>query len=78
MKLAVDLGRPRKRSPEENLILSFQVGPDLIAALDGEAARQTAEQPSGRAKVSRTDIVRQALHEWLEARGALKPKKRSK
>lgn len=72
--MQIEMGRPRKRSDDEILPLSFKVAPDLVAALDAEAAKQTAELPPGRAKVSRTDVIRQALYEWLASRPA-KPKR---
>lgn len=59
------MGRPRKTRPEESVALGFKVEPDLVQALDAEAVRLSAEQPLGRAKVSRTEVIKTVLYAWL-------------
>lgn len=39
----------------------------MIHALDEAAKSMSAEQPAGRASISRGELVRIALHEWLAA-----------
>jgi hypothetical protein len=63
-----DVGRPRKRPPGETLTLSFKAAPSLIDALDKEAAIMSSEQPPGRSLISRSELVKIALHQWLESR----------
>lgn len=60
-----DVGRPRKRTSDETVTLGFRVDPALVSALDTEAERQSAEQPPGKARVSRTDVIKMALYKWL-------------
>jgi hypothetical protein len=67
-KLPGSLGRPRTRPVGESTILSLKVEDELIRLLDAEAKTMSAEQPPGRASVSRGELVRIALHEWLAAR----------
>ena len=62
-----DVGRPRKRPPGENTVLSFKVGDDLIRLLDEESERMTTEQPPGHASISRGELIRILLHEGLAA-----------
>lgn len=69
-----DVGRPRTRPPGETLSLGIKVNPALAAALDEEAKIMTAEQPPGRATISRGELIRIALHEWLAARAAKRAK----
>ncbi len=64
--MRTDLGRPRKRGPDETVTLGFRVSPDLLKSLDEIAAKMTAKQPPG-LTVSRTDVVRMALHRFVEA-----------
>jgi hypothetical protein len=64
----MDVGRPRTRPPGETTTLSFKAEPKLLEALDAEAERMSAEQPPGRAKLSRTEMIKIALFEWLAAR----------
>ena len=66
-KLA-DVGRPRTRPLGETLSLGIKVDPKLAAALDAEVKLMNAEQPPGRASISRGELIRIALHEWLAAR----------
>ena len=66
-KLA-DVGRPRTRPPGETLSLGIKVDPKLAEALDAEVKVMNAEQPPGRASISRGELIRIALHEWLAAR----------
>jgi hypothetical protein len=40
----------------------------LIDLLDKEAKIMSEEQPAGRAAISRGELIRIALHEWLAAR----------
>jgi hypothetical protein len=63
-----DVGRPRIRPLDETAALSFKVAPELIRALDAEAARLTAERGPGASKVSRTEAVKVILANWLAAR----------
>ncbi len=66
-KLPGALGRPRTRPPGESTILSFKVSDELVAALDVEARAMNAEQPAGRASITRGELVRILLHEGLAA-----------
>lgn len=50
------------------MALGFKVEPDLIRALDEEAERLSAEQEVGRAKVSRTEVIKMVLYQWLAER----------
>jgi len=61
------VGRPRTRPVGESTILSLKVEDELIHALDEAAKAMSAEQPAGRASISRGELVRIALHEWLAA-----------
>ncbi len=63
-----DVGRPRTRPPGETLSLGIKVDPKLAEALDAEVKLMNAEQPPGRASISRGELIRIALHEWLAAR----------
>jgi hypothetical protein len=67
VKLA-DVGRPRTRPAGETLSLGIKVDPKLVDLLDKEAKIMSAEQPPGRAAISRGELIRIALHEWLAAR----------
>ncbi len=62
-----DVGRPRTRPPGEDTILSLKVTDALISALDVEAKAMNAEQPPGRAAISRGELIRILLHEGLAA-----------
>jgi hypothetical protein len=64
--LSAGVGRPKKKRPEETVSLGFSVEPDLIRALDAEAERLTTEQPSGRGRVSRTEVIKMVLYRWLD------------
>ena len=75
-KLCDVVGRPRKRPIGENTVLSFKVGDDLIAMLDAEAKAMSAEQPPGRASVSRGELIRILLHEGLAAHAKTRSKPR--
>jgi hypothetical protein len=48
--------------------LSFKVEDELVHLLDEETAAFNREQPRGRSAVSRGELVRLALYEWIEAR----------
>jgi hypothetical protein len=61
------VGRPRTRPVGESTILSLKVEDELIRLLDEAAKAMSAAQPVGRASVSRGELVRIALHEWLAA-----------
>ncbi|MGB8298059.1 MAG: hypothetical protein WCG85_21785 [Polyangia bacterium] len=43
--------------------------------MDAEAERMSAEQPPGRAKLSRTEMIKIALFEWLAARAKARSEK---
>lgn len=73
-----EMGRPRKRQPGEDVILGFKVSQDLVSALDDEAEARSDAQEPGRAKVSRTDVIRVALHEWLAGEARPLKKRRLK
>ena len=62
-----DVGRPRTRPPGEDTILSLKVTDDLVSALDAEAKAMNADQPPGRAAISRGELIRILLHEGLAA-----------
>ncbi len=64
----LDVGRPRTRPLGETLSLGIKIDPKLAEALDAEAARMTAERPPGSAKISRGELIRVILLEWLAAR----------
>jgi hypothetical protein len=64
--MADALGRPRVRPPGEDTILSFKVEARLIKALDAEAARMSAERPTGSSRISRTEAIKVILYRWLE------------
>jgi hypothetical protein len=71
-----DVGKHRKWADEEIGVLSFKVGGDLIRALDEEAKAMSAEQPPGRAAISRGELVRILLHEGLAAHAKARSKPR--
>lgn len=62
------VGRPRKRPEGESTAMGFKISPELAAAIDAEAIKMTEEQPQGLPRVSRTDVIRVALHEFIERR----------
>ena len=62
-----DVGRPRTRPPGPKTTLSFQVSEEIIATLDGEAARMTAERGPGASKVTRSELVNIILAKWATA-----------
>lgn len=68
--LSESVGRPRKRGLNESTSLGFKVDPELLRALDAEAERMSALQPPGRAKVSRTEVIKVVLYEWLAKKRA--------
>ena len=70
-----DVGRPRTRPPGETLSLGIKVDPKLAEALDAEVKVMNAEQPPGRASISRGELIRIALHEWLATRAAARSKR---
>ncbi|MGD0837034.1 MAG: hypothetical protein ABSB49_10380 [Polyangia bacterium] len=59
-----DVGRPRTRPPGPKTTLSFQVSDEIVAALDSEAARMTAERGLGASKVTRSELVNIILAKW--------------
>jgi hypothetical protein len=63
---AREVGRPRKRHDDETAVLSFRVRPELVRALDDEAARQSKLQDAWRPKLSRSDVVKLVLYGWLD------------
>ena len=63
-----DVGRPRTRPPGETLSLGIKIDPKLADTLDAEAARMSAERPPGSAKISRGELIRIIIIEWLAAR----------
>jgi hypothetical protein len=67
-KLGDGLGRPRIRPLTESIALGFKAAPDLVQALDQEAARLTAERGPGASKVSRTEVIKLVLAKWLADR----------
>lgn len=64
----ISVGRPKTRKPKpgEPIQISITVDGALIQRLDGEADRISAERPGMR--LTRADVVRIALHEWLALR----------
>jgi hypothetical protein len=64
----VDVGRPRKRALSETINIGFKADPELVRALDDEAARLTAERGPGASKVSRTEAIKVILAKWLADR----------
>ena len=61
-----DVGRPRKRALTETINIGFKADPELVRALDDEAAHLTAERGPGASKVSRTEAIKVILYRWLE------------
>ena len=68
MSSDVAVGRPKTRKPKagESIQISITVDGALIQRLDGEADRISSERPGMR--LTRADVVRIALHEWLASR----------
>jgi hypothetical protein len=73
-KLA-DVGKHRKWADDDVAVLSFKVEGKLIHLLDEETKTYNSEQAAGHAAVSRGELVRIALHEWLAARAAARTTK---
>src|SRR5450631_2930777 len=63
-----NVGKHRKWADDDVAVLSFKVEGRLIHLLDEETQTWNSEQPGGHAAVSRGELVRIALHEWLAAR----------
>ena len=63
-----DVGRPRVRALTETINIGFKAAPDLVQALDTEAAQLTAERGPGASKVSRTEVIKLVLARWLADR----------
>ena len=63
-----EVGRPRVRALTETINIGFKAEPDLVRALDDEAARLTAERGPGASKVSRTEVIKVVLARWLAER----------
>jgi hypothetical protein len=57
--------------------LSFKVEDELVRFLDEETVAFNREQPRGRSAVSRGELVRLALYEWIEARRKARTSKTS-
>ena len=70
-----DVGRHRKWAANDISVLSFKVEGELIRLLDEEAKTFSAEQPAGRAAISRGELVRILLHEGLAAHAAARASK---
>jgi hypothetical protein len=64
------VGRPRVRPLNETVPLSIKIDPDLMRALDTEVEAANVGLPLGRARVSRGELIRMALHEWIATRKA--------
>jgi len=62
------VGRPRTRPLTETIALGFKAEPELVEALDAEAERMSKERPAGSSRISRTEVIKIILHEWLAAR----------
>ena len=62
------VGRPRIRPPGEPTVLSFKVEDELVRLLDEETEIMNREQPRGRSAISRGELVRLALYDWIEQR----------
>jgi len=62
------VGRPRIRALTETINIGFKAEPDLVRALDEEAARLTSERGPGASKVSRTEAIKVILAHWLATR----------
>jgi hypothetical protein len=64
------VGRPRSKTtkPGELMNVAFKLDGGLVAQIDALADRMSAERPG--LAVSRTDIVRIAIHEYLAAHPA--------
>ena len=71
------VGRPRVRPAGEPTVLSFKVEDELVRFLDEETIAFNREQPRGRSAVSRGELVRLALYEWIEARRKARTSKTS-
>jgi hypothetical protein len=62
-----DVGRPRSKTTKEGELMNvaFKLDGGLVAQIDALADRLSAERPG--LAVTRTDIVRMAIHEYLTA-----------
>lgn len=58
-----EMGRPRKSKPGTEMVLSFRVDADLLRDLDEEAKRFAPG-----VELSRTQLVKLALREWIDSR----------
>jgi hypothetical protein len=68
------VGRPRSRKPKSGELINVNVNLDggLILALDEEAKALMSERPG--LSVTRTDVIRIALNEWVAARTSKRAK----
>jgi hypothetical protein len=62
------LGRPRTKEPKEGemVSLSIRIEGAMAKSLDEIAEKMSAERPG--LAITRTDVVRVALNEWLAGR----------
>jgi hypothetical protein len=63
-----DVGRPRVRALTETINIGFKADPELVRALDEEAAHLTSERGPGASKVSRTEAIKVILAKWMADR----------
>jgi hypothetical protein len=56
------------RALTETINIGFKADPELVRALDEEAARLTADRGPGASKVSRTEAIKVILARWLTDR----------
>jgi hypothetical protein len=64
-----------KRAPapaDDNVFLSFRIGPDLVRALDAEVARLRLERPG--TEITRPSVAREVLGRALLAAPAKRPR----
>jgi hypothetical protein len=72
---------PRARlapSGEETTVLTVKVPTELLRRLDEETRIMSSEQKAGRLSMSRGELVRVVLNEWLDARDAARASVRTK
>ena len=63
-----DVSRPRVRGLNETINIGFKADPELVRALDEEAARLTVDRGPGASKVSRTEAIKVILARWMAER----------
>ena len=68
--LEVAIGRPRTISKGKTVTLAVRIPEDLATDLDAEAELENSTRSAGPKGLDRSDIVRMALHQWVQERKA--------